>query len=212
MPLGKFITLEGMEGAGKSTNLAYLCSMLDAQGLVYTVTREPGGTPLAEEIRRLLLAPREEKMVPLCELLLVFAARAQHIEAVILPALKRGEWVISDRFTDATFAYQGAGRELGTARVNELEQFVQGELRPDLTLFLDVPLDIGMQRVAKRGELDRFEREQSEFFQRVRAAYLARIEADPERFIHIDASRELSIVQSEIAKAAGELMKNTKQA
>lgn len=206
MQRGKFITVEGLEGAGKSTNLAYVCSELARRDIAHVVTREPGGTPLAEEIRRLLLAPRDEAMAPLCELLLVFAARAQHIAEVIKPALARGEWVVSDRFTDATFAYQGAGRELGTSRVAELEQFVQGDLRPDLTLFLDVPLKTGLQRVARRGELDRFEREKEAFFERVRGAYLQRIASEPERFRHIDAGRGLADVQAEIGIALEQLL------
>ncbi|MGB5326053.1 MAG: dTMP kinase [Pseudomonadales bacterium] len=201
MQRGKFITVEGLEGAGKSTNLAFLCSRLAHFAVRHVVTREPGGTPLAEEIRRLLLLPREEKMAPLCELLLLFAARAQHIDQVIEPALARGDWVVSDRFTDATFAYQGAGRSLGTDRVNDLEALVQGTLRPDLTIFLDVPLQVGLARVARRGELDRFEREKTEFFERVRGAYLQRIAAEPQRFVHIDASRDLSAVQADIGEA-----------
>ena len=197
----KFITIEGTEGAGKSTNLDFVCRYLRERGIAYCVTREPGGTPVAEKIRDILLAEHTEPIVPLSELLLIFAARAQHIERVIQPALARGEWVISDRFTDATYAYQGAGRELGVARVELLEDFVQQSLRPDLTIFLDVPLATGMARIAGRGELDRFEKEPGSFFERVRTAYLNRIAQYPSRYAHIDASCELPEVQRQIAVA-----------
>lgn len=156
---GKFLTIEGTEGVGKSTNLAYVKTWLEARGLDVVVTREPGGTPLAEEIRGLLLARRDEPVDETAELLLVFAARAQHIAGVIKPALARGAWVLSDRFTDATFAYQGGGRGLSLETISQLEQLVQGELRPDLTLILDIEVQLGLERARQRGELDRFESE-----------------------------------------------------
>lgn len=194
----KFITLEGMEGAGKSTNLAYICEFFDRQSIKYRVTREPGGTEIAELIRELLLKHHDEAIYPMTELLLIFAARAQHLEAVIKPALANGEWLISDRFTDATYAYQGEGRQLGGDKVELLEKFVQQSLRPDLTIILDVPVELSAQRVRHRGELDRFETESSDFFQRVRDAYYQRAAADPNRYSVIDASRDLQTVQSDL--------------
>jgi len=194
----KFITLEGMEGAGKSTNLAYICEYFDQQEIKYRVTREPGGTEVAEKIRDVLLNHYDEPLHPMCELLLIFAARAQHIEQVIKPALANGEWVLSDRFTDATYAYQGEGRQLGGDKVELLERFVQAELKPDLTIILDVPVELSAQRVRQRGELDRFEVEQSAFFQRVRDAYHQRVASDENRYCLIDASQALPNVQADL--------------
>ncbi len=202
--LGKFITLEGGEGVGKSTNIEYLRSLLRAQQIRFIETREPGGTPLAEEIRTLLLAEREEPVSSDCELLLMFAARAQHLAQLIKPALTRGDWVLCDRFTDATFAYQGGGRQLDGQRIAQLEQLVQGALRPDLTLLLDVPVDVGMARARQRGELDRFERQQLDFFERVRQAYLQRATAEPDRFRIIDAAQPLTQVQQQIGQVMQE--------
>lgn len=201
MARGRFISVEGGEGAGKSTNIEGVRARLHAAGLRVVVTREPGGTPLAEEIRQLLLAPREEGVCEDTELLLVFAARMQHVERVIKPALARGDWVISDRFTDATIAYQGAGRRLGVERIQALRRLLLGEFAPDLTLLLDVPVDSGMQRLAGRGAPDRFEMEGREFFERVRAAYLQLAAAEPARFRVIDAARELPDVQAAVAQA-----------
>lgn len=192
---GLFITLEGPEGAGKSTNREYLAEHLRAQGLDVLLTREPGGTPLAERIRELLLAPSDEMMDADTELLLVFAARAQHLAQVIRPALARGAIVLCDRFTDATYAYQGGGRGLSVERIATLEQFVQGGLRPDLTLVFDLPVEVGLSRAAARGRLDRFEQEGQAFFQAVRQAYLARAAADPERYRLVDAAQPLAQVQ-----------------
>ncbi|MEG0862417.1 MAG: dTMP kinase [Pseudomonas sp.] len=192
---GLFITLEGPEGAGKSTNREYLAEHLRAQGVDVVLTREPGGTPLAERIRELLLAPSDEKMDADTELLLVFAARAQHLAEVIRPALARGAVVLCDRFTDATYAYQGGGRGLSLERIATLEQFVQGELRPDLTLVFDLPVEIGLSRAAARGRLDRFEQEGQAFFEAVRQAYLARAQAAPQQYTLIDASQSLAQVQ-----------------
>jgi dTMP kinase len=194
----KFITLEGMEGAGKSTNLAYICEYFDQQKIKYRVTREPGGTEVAEKIRDVLLNHYDEPLHPMCELLLIFAARAQHLEQVIKPALANGKWVLSDRFTDATYAYQGEGRQLGGDKVELLERFVQAELKPDLTIILDVPVELSAQRVRQRGELDRFEVEQGAFFQRVRDAYHQRVASDENRYRLIDASQTLPNVQADL--------------
>ncbi len=195
---GLFITLEGPEGAGKSTNREFLAAHLRAAGLEVQLTREPGGTPLAERIRELLLAPSDESMAVDTELLLMFAARAQHLEQVIRPALERGAIVLCDRFTDATYAYQGGGRGVPLSRIAELEAFVQGPLRPDLTLVFDLPVEVGLARAAARGQLDRFEREGQGFFEAVRQAYLARAKADPQRYEVIDASQSLAEVQNRL--------------
>ncbi len=195
---GLFITVEGGEGVGKSTNIAVVVDWLEEQGIAYCKTREPGGTPLAEQIRQLLLAPRDEAMAPMAELLLVFAARSQHIETVIEPALAAGQWVVCDRFTDATYAYQGAGRQLSLEWIAQLENLVQGNLRPDLTLLLDAPLDVGLSRAGQRGDLDRFEQEQRTFFERVRSAYLERAAAEPGRFELVDTNRPLALIADDI--------------
>lgn len=197
---GRFISLEGGEGVGKSSNIAFIVDWLEAAGIPFLQTREPGGTPLAEEIRELLLRPRDEGMTELSELLLVFAARAQHLHTKIEPALAAGTWVLCDRFTDATFAYQGYGRGLSRDTIEQLQQMVQGARRPDLTLLLDAPVEVGMARAGERGELDRFEQEQHSFFERVRAGYLALAEADPQRFSIIDASQPLADVQRDIGQ------------
>ncbi|MBP9035842.1 MAG: dTMP kinase [Pseudomonadales bacterium] len=201
MASGRFISVEGGEGAGKSTNIEGVRARLQAAGLRVVVTREPGGTPLAEEIRKLLLAPREEAVCDDTELLLVFAARMQHVERVIKPALVRGDWVISDRFTDATIAYQGAGRRMGVDRVQALRTLLLGDFAPDHTLLLDLPVDRGMERLAGRGAPDRFEMEDREFFDRVRAAYLQLAASEPGRFRVIDAARPLPAVQAAVAQA-----------
>ena len=192
---GLFITLEGPEGAGKSTNREYLADRLRAEGIDVVLTREPGGTPLAERIRDLLLAPSEESMHADTELLLVFAARAQHLAQVIRPALARGAIVLCDRFTDATYAYQGGGRGLSHERIAVLEDFVQGQLRPDLTLVFDLPVEIGLARASARGQLDRFEQEGRAFFEAVRSTYLNRAKAAPGRYRLVDAALSLSDVQ-----------------
>ena len=195
---GLFITLEGPEGAGKSTNRDYLAARLREQGLDVVLTREPGGTPLAERIRELLLAPSDEQMHADTELLLMFAARAQHLAAVIRPALARGAVVLCDRFTDATYAYQGGGRGLSLERIATLETFVQGDLRPDLTLVFDLPVEVGLARAAARGRLDRFEQEGLGFFEAVRQAYLQRAGLDPQRYHLLDAAQTLEQVQAAI--------------
>lgn len=195
----RFISLEGGEGVGKSTNLAAMAELLRATGRELVVTREPGGTPLAEDIRQLLLAPRNEAVAADAELLLLFAARAQHWQQVILPALRRGAWVLCDRFVDATYAYQGAGRGLDTALIDRLAELVLQGQGPALTLLLDVDVATGLARAQQRAALDRFEQEQLSFFERVRAAYLARAQAEPERIRRIDASQSLAQVQADVA-------------
>ncbi|WP_067864837.1 dTMP kinase [Neptuniibacter marinus] len=198
---GRFITVEGTEGVGKSTNIDFLCNLLKARGIEIVLTREPGGTPLAEELRALLLSPRDERVSEDTELLLMFAARAQHIENVIRPALDRGAWVISDRFTDATFAYQGGGRGIDYEHISLLEKLVQHGLHPDLTLLLDLDVEVGLKRASARSEPDRFEQEKIDFFSKVRDAYLQRAKNEPQRFAIIDASVPLSEVQQQIASA-----------
>lgn len=195
---GLFITLEGPEGAGKSTNREYLAALLREQGIDVLLTREPGGTPLAERVRELLLAPSDEAMASDTELLLVFAARAQHLAKVIVPALSRGAVVLCDRFTDATYAYQGGGRGLDVQRIAQLETFVQGALRPDLTLVFDLPVEVGLARAAARGRLDRFEQEGREFFEAVRTTYLQRARAEPARYRILDAAQTLEAVQRDL--------------
>jgi dTMP kinase len=203
---GLFITLEGPEGAGKSTNREYLAQRLREHSLDVVLTREPGGTPLAERIRELLLAPADEPMNSDTELLLVFAARAQHLAQVIRPALARGAVVLCDRFTDATYAYQGGGRGLSTPRIEQLECFVQGEMRPDLTLIFDLPVEIGLSRAAARGRLDRFEQEGLEFFEAVRSAYLNRAQQDRQRYRVVDAGQSLAAVQQSLDRLLPEVL------
>ena len=196
-----FLTVEGAEGVGKSTHIETIKKFLDSRDIPHILTREPGGTPVAERIRELLLAVDEdETLCELSELLLVFAARAQHLERVVKPALAQGKWVICDRFTDATYAYQGGGRGLDVAIIASLESLVQGELKPDLTIILDLAPRIGIQRASERGELDRFEREQIEFFDKVRQRYLDIAAADPQRCAVIDAGNDLATVSSELRK------------
>ncbi|MFM7783431.1 MAG: dTMP kinase [Gammaproteobacteria bacterium] len=189
---GRFLTIEGGEGAGKSTQIALVEALLAERGIRVVRTREPGGTPLAEEIRALLLARRDEPVEQMAELLLVFAARAQHLGRFLLPALARGDWVLCDRFTDATLAYQGAGRGLGTGRIESLRRLVLGDFQPDFTLLLDVPVDCGMARVGERGAQDRFEQEAIGFHERVRACYLGLARDNPARIRVVDASAPLA--------------------
>ncbi|MFL0796570.1 MAG: dTMP kinase [Cellvibrionaceae bacterium] len=198
---GKFLTIEGIEGVGKSTNIAFIEQYLSEKKIELVLTREPGGTPMAEEIRELFLAKRGEQVADMTELLLVFAARSQHLSGKIEPALQQGQWVLCDRFTDATFAYQGGGRGLDKMLIENLENLVQGERRPDLTLILDVSVEIGLERARNRGEMDRMESEEVEFFERVRQSYLDRAAQYPERYAVIDASQTLENVQADIAKA-----------
>ncbi|WP_444886359.1 dTMP kinase [Microbulbifer sp. VAAC004] len=206
MSRGKFITLEGGEGVGKSTNLQFITQWLADRNIPFIQTREPGGTPLAEQLRELLLAKRDEAVDPTAELLMVFAARAQHLAKVIIPALKRGDWVICDRFTDATYAYQGGGRALDRALIERLENDVQGDLRPDKVLLLDLDPQIGLQRAASTGAADRFESEQLAFFHRVREAYRERAQAAPSRYAVVDASQPLVQVQQQLGQELQRLL------
>lgn len=193
----KFITLDGIDGSGKSTHLATIKNWFEQQQLPVLFTREPGGTAIGEALREILLNPATQASLR-TETLLMFAARQQHLEEVILPALQQGISVVSDRFTDATFAYQGGGRGVLFADIETLENWVQGSLRPDLTLILDVPLEVSMERINRSREKDRFEQEQADFFTRVRAAYLQRAQAAPQHYVIIDSNRELAEVQAEI--------------
>lgn len=197
---GRFITIEGGEGAGKSSNLDFVRRYLEQRGVELVTTREPGGTPLGEAIRAILLDRRNREMADDTELLLMFAARAQHLAERILPALEAGKWVLCDRFTDATYAYQGGGRGIPGERIAVLEQWVQKGLQPDLTLLLDIPVEQGMARAGARSAPDRFESERIAFFERVRAAYLERARRFPERYRVIDASRPLAQVQRSLAE------------
>ena len=197
---GKFITLEGGEGCGKSTNIKFIEQLLLAEGFSVVLTREPGGTSLAENIRQLLLDKEQEKISEQTELLMMFAARAQHIKHVIQPALEQGSWVLCDRFTDSSYAYQGYGRNMDRSAIQWLESFAQNKLRPDLTLLLDAPVDLGMARAKKRGQLDRFESEKMEFFNKVRTGFLEIAKQQPERVKVVDAAQELSAVQESIAQ------------
>ncbi len=198
---GKFITVEGTEGVGKTTNIQRITEWLDGRGIAYISTREPGGTTLGEKIRDLLLDKDNTGMAASAELLLMFAARAQHLEETIIPALAAGTWVLCDRFTDATYAYQGFGRGLNLEHIEGLEALVQGDLHPDFTLILDIDPALGMSRVRARGELDRFESEALAFFDRVRAGYRERANTNPSRYCLVDASAPLTVVQEHIIEA-----------
>lgn len=207
---GIFITVEGVEGVGKTTNMAFIRDWLERAGVELVCTREPGGTPLAEELRELLLTNRAEPVDPCAELLMIFAARAQHLSQVIEPALARGAWVLCDRFTDATFAYQGGGRKLPTVVIETLESLVQGGRQPDRTFYLDLDVETGLARARKRGDADRFEREAREFFEAVRQAYWQRVRANPARFTVIDAGVPLTEVQAAIAAGLADLFVQAK--
>ena len=198
MTRGKFITVEGIEGTGKTTNIDFLTGLIEARGHSVVRTREPGGTPMAEKIRQLLLDHGQEPLPSIAELLLFFAARSLHIRNTIVPALKDGRWVICDRFTDASRAYQGCGRGLELDRIERLAEWVQEGLEPDLTLLLDAPAETGMARAKSRGAGDRMDNEELAFYQRVRTGYLTLAGMHPERFVVIDASVELAAVQAAI--------------
>jgi dTMP kinase len=195
---GKFISIEGIEGVGKSTAVKVLTQYLETNGIEYVLTREPGGTPIAEKIRDVLLANHKEPLCDDTEVLLMFAGRAQNIAQVIKPALKKGLWVISDRFTDASFAYQGGGRQIPIEHIEELASWVQGDLRPDITFLLDAPVAVGLSRMNSRGAKDRIEQEGHEFFERVRDMYLQCAKKAPERFRIIDAARSIVEVSESI--------------
>ena len=205
MTTGKFITLEGVEGVGKSTNIALISEFVKSGGYDVLVTREPGGTALGERVREILLDKDEQGMTPRAELLLMFAARAQHVEEVIKPALARGIWVVSDRFTDSSYAYQGGGRQLGSDAVAALERQVLGGFRPDLVIILDLDVQAGLERASKVSEADRFESEEREFFERVRAAFVSR-SSEPGYHL-VDAARPLIDVRAEIISIVKELFK-----
>ena len=208
MSRGLFITIEGIEGVGKSTNMEYVHQSLLAAGIEVVLTREPGGTELGEKIRGLLLDHRNQNMVEDTELLLMFAARAQHLAEIIKPVLAQGKWVLCDRFTDATYAYQGGGRGIDMTRIAQLEQWVQDELRPDITLLLDAPAEVGLARAAGRDqEADRFEREQQAFFVNVRKTYLELAGKHPARFRIIDASQPLDHVKVQLSEVINHLIK-----
>lgn len=208
MKTGKFITLEGIEGAGKSSCMAVLHKLLLEAGHEVLLTREPGGTPLGEDLRELLLGHKHTGMADDTELLLMFAARAEHLRNKIEPALNSGTWVLCDRFTDATYAYQGGGRKLDMQRIKQLEDWVQQGLGPDLTLLLDLPVATGLERAGKRSAPDRIELEADHFFQRVRDAYLNIAAAEPTRVKIIDASRDLSDVTLQLAEQIKPILKD----
>lgn len=205
--MAKFIILEGSEGAGKSTNLQFIADWLQQRSQQVLTTREPGGTEIGEAIRGILLDTRFTEMTPETELLLMFAARNQHIQQKIRPALEAGQWVISDRFTDASYAYQGGARGLPFERIEQIEQWVQQGFQPDLVFVFDLPVEVGMERVRQRGAAtDRFEQEQMAFFERVRQAYLLRAAQHPERYCVLDASQPLAVVQQQIVERLQQLM------
>ena len=198
----KFITFEGVDGAGKSTHLAWFTDALRQRGIDLVLTREPGGTPLGEKLREILL---HEPMHAETEAMLMFAARREHLEQVIRPAMEQGTWVVSDRFSDASFAYQGGGRGVSIAKLEQLERWVQDDLQPDLTLLFDIPIEVARQRLASNASLDRFELEQGEFFERVRQAYLARAAKMPQRFIVIEAEKSISEVKQKLSEVISTL-------
>lgn len=198
MKRGKFITIEGQDGAGKSTNVSVIKEYLENNDISFVHSREPGGTPLGETLRELLLNSKDNSIGNKAELLLIFAARAQHIQDVIEPALASGQWVLCDRFTDATFAYQGGGRGMSLSEIAELEQHVQGSLRPDLTLLMDIPVELGESRAGQRSEPDRFELQQRTFKQNVRDCYLDRAHKEPARIKVVDASKSFDDVKVQV--------------
>ncbi len=206
MQRGKFITIEGIEGVGKSTNIDYLAGIIEAHGYKVMKTREPGGTPIAEDIRRILKEHGDEPLPDVAELLLMFAARSINVNNAILPALKEGTWVISDRFTDSTRAYQGGGRGVPGESIEWLAEFVHGDLQPDLTILLDAPVDIALQRADRRGDPDRIEVERGDFFDRVRQTYLDLAEQEPERFVVVDCSLDITAVRGAIRAVANALL------
>ncbi len=206
MQRGKFITIEGIEGVGKSTNIDYLAGIIEANGYPVMKTREPGGTPIAERIRNILKEHGDEPLPDVAELLLMFAARSINVNNAIQPALSNGTWVISDRFTDSTRAYQGGGRGFPRDSIEWLAAFVHGDLQPDLTILLDAPVEIAMQRADRRGDPDRFEVERAEFFDRIRQSYLQLAESEPGRFVVVDCSLDLEAVQAAISEIAAALL------
>jgi dTMP kinase len=208
MERGKFITIEGIEGVGKSTNMKVLVERIEASGHRVLTTREPGGTPMAEEIREILVRPADEAIPEIAELLLIFAARSLNVNNVIIPALDAGIWVISDRFTDSSRAYQGGGRGIPMETIDLLADWVHGDAWPDLTILLDAPVEIGMERAGDRSAPDRFEQERHDFFERVRECYLQLASQEPSRFVVIDTTRNLAEVKADVATLAEQLLLN----
>jgi dTMP kinase len=206
MQRGQFITVEGIEGVGKSTNIQFMRAAIEARGLQVLTSREPGGTPMAEEIRGLLLDHGDEPVPDIVELLLMFAARALHVNNVIKPALKEGIWVICDRFTDTSRAYQGAGRGFPLDDINRLADWVHADLQPDLTVLLDAPVETGMARAGQRGEPDRIETEKADFFTRARECYLSLAAAEPQRFAVVDASLDMTAVRARIDAVMNDIL------
>jgi len=203
---GRFITIEGIEGVGKSTNMDAIVGHVERAGHHVLTTREPGGTPYAEDIRAILTQRDEEPVPPIAELLLMFAARALNVSNVIQPALEAGTWVVCDRFTDSSRAYQGGGRGVPMSTIDQLADWVHGSVWPDLTILLDAPVDIGMRRAGRRGAPDRFEQERHDFFERVRAAYLEIANHEPERFVIVDTTQTLEEVEAEVIAAVDQLL------
>lgn len=206
MERGKFITVEGIEGVGKSTNIDTLVERIEAAGHKVLTTREPGGTPFAEDIREILMNRSDEPVPEIAELLLMFAARSFNVNNVILPALEAGTWVVCDRFTDSTRAYQGGGRGLPMETIDRVADWVHGDTWPDLTILLDAPVEVGMERAGRRSEPDRFEQERHEFFQRVRECYLRIAASEPDRFVVIDTTRTIDEVREEMSALADQLV------
>ena len=209
MQRGKFITFEGIEGVGKSTNISAFVDRVRNAGEEVLTTREPGGTPLAEDIRNLVQHRSDEPIPDIAELLLIFAARSLNVNNVIMPALEAGTWIVSDRFTDSSRAYQGGGRGIPMDTIDRLADWVHGEVRPDLTVLLDAPVEIGLQRADGRGSRDRFEQERQDFFQRVRESYLQLAAREPERFVIVDTTRSLAAVKQDMMAIADELLNQT---
>ena len=209
MQRGKFITVEGIEGVGKSTNIDVLKNAIESRGLKVLTSREPGGTPMAEKIRDILFEHGDEPMPGNAEMLLMFASRALHVDNLIRPALADGTWVICDRFTDSSRAYQGAGRGIGQDNINTLAEWVHPDLQPDLTILLDAPVETGMGRAEERGEPDRIEMERHDFFSRARDCFLSLAEAEPERFVVIDATADIDTVRQAVAAEVNQLLDKT---
>ena len=205
---GKFITVEGIEGAGKSTNVTFIANQLINKGIDVVLTREPGGTKVAEQIRNILLADHDEKIHADTELLLMYAGRIQHYNNLIKPALLAGKWVISDRFYDATFAYQGGGRKIPLERIQTIHDWSMGTIKPDNTIYLDVPVEVGFSRIVKRGELDRFEKEKKQFFEDIRQQYLSIADSEPNRFEIVDASLSLAQIEQILIKLCDKIIAN----
>lgn len=210
MQNGRFITIEGIEGVGKSSNIDFLAEIIESHGYKVLKSREPGGTANAERIRRLLVEPGDEQMPDIAELLLMFAARSLHVNNVIRPALAAGSWVVCDRFTDASRAYQGGGRGIPLETIDQLADLVHSDVQPDLTILLDAPVETALQRAENRGDPDRFEIERAEFFTRVRETYLNLAQKEPERFVVVDATQDIDTVQAAIGEIASALISNAK--